>query len=49
MIAPFTGAAILGAWDGKRLSIKISGQGLQRIFAYVLLAVALWMFMDVVI
>ncbi|WDT88532.1 sulfite exporter TauE/SafE family protein [Streptomyces sp. SCSIO-PteL053] len=49
VIAPFTGAAILGAWDGKRLSTKISGQGLQRIFAYVLLAVALWMLMDVVI
>ena len=26
VIGPFTGAAILGAWDGKRLAAKVSGQ-----------------------
>ncbi|MCX4776827.1 sulfite exporter TauE/SafE family protein [Streptomyces sp. NBC_01264] len=46
VIAPFTGAAILGAWDGKRLAAKISGPTLQRIFAIVLLAVAALMLTD---
>ncbi|MFF2503133.1 sulfite exporter TauE/SafE family protein [Streptomyces sp. NPDC058067] len=49
VIAPFTGAAILGAWDGKRLASKITGHTLQRIFAFVLLAVAAVMLIDVVI
>ncbi|MEU2835201.1 sulfite exporter TauE/SafE family protein [Streptomyces lavendulae] len=46
IIAPFTGAAILGAWDGKRLAARISGPALQRIFAIVLLAVAALMLAD---
>ncbi|MFE0581010.1 sulfite exporter TauE/SafE family protein [Streptomyces sp. NPDC058874] len=46
VIAPFTGAAILGAWDGKRLASKISGPALQRTFAAVLLAVAALMLAD---
>ncbi|MGW8501415.1 sulfite exporter TauE/SafE family protein [Streptomyces sp. CLCI03] len=46
VIAPFAGAAILGAWDGKRLASKISGPTLQRIFALVLLAVAALMLID---
>ncbi|MGW4386850.1 sulfite exporter TauE/SafE family protein [Streptomyces sp. NBC_00063] len=46
VIAPFTAAAILGAWDGKRLATKISGNRLQRVFAYVLLAVAACMLLD---
>ncbi|WP_406269250.1 sulfite exporter TauE/SafE family protein [Streptomyces sp. NBC_00191] len=46
VIAPFTGAAILGAWDGKRLASKVSGPALQRIFAIVLLAVAALMLTD---
>ncbi|MFI1150973.1 sulfite exporter TauE/SafE family protein [Streptomyces sp. NPDC020817] len=46
VIAPFTGAAILGAWDGKRLASRISGPTLQRIFAIVLLAVAALMLID---
>ncbi len=45
---PFTGAAILGAWDGKRLATKITGETLQRIFAYVLLVVAALMLADVI-
>ncbi|MER6982570.1 sulfite exporter TauE/SafE family protein [Streptomyces carpinensis] len=49
VVAPFTAAAILGAWDGKRLSHRIKGRTLQRIFAYVLLAVAAYMLVDVLI
>jgi uncharacterized membrane protein YfcA len=48
VIAPFAGAAILGAWDGKRLATRITGPTLQRIFAYVLLAVAVFMLVDVI-
>ncbi|MFG3203123.1 sulfite exporter TauE/SafE family protein [Streptomyces sp. NPDC048192] len=43
---PFTGAAILGAWDGKRLAAKVTGTLLQRTFAVVLLAVAAFMLTD---
>ncbi len=46
LIAPFTGTAILGAWDGKRLAGKVSGPLLQRTFAVVLLAVAVFMLVD---
>ncbi|MEU0117188.1 sulfite exporter TauE/SafE family protein [Streptomyces bobili] len=46
VVGPFVGAAILGAWDGKRLSVKVSGPALQRIFALVLLAVAVFMLID---
>ncbi|MFI8195355.1 sulfite exporter TauE/SafE family protein [Streptomyces sp. NPDC085942] len=49
IIGPFTGAAILGAWDGKRLAAKISGTTLQKAFAGVLLAVATFMLVDVVV
>ncbi|WP_329100043.1 sulfite exporter TauE/SafE family protein [Streptomyces sp. NBC_01439] len=45
-IAPFTGAAVLGAWDGKRLAAKVSGPALQRTFATVLLTVAALMLID---
>lgn len=47
--APFTGAAILGAWDGRRLAERVSGRGLQRLFALVLLAVAAFMLGDALI
>lgn len=47
-VAPFAAAAVLGAWDGKRLAGKVSGGTLQRIFAYALLAVALFMLADAV-
>ncbi|MFF4187684.1 TSUP family transporter [Streptomyces sp. NPDC001691] len=46
VIGPFTGAAILGAWDGKRLAAKVTGPRLQRTFAVVLLAVAALMLTD---
>ncbi|OIJ64323.1 sulfite exporter TauE/SafE family protein [Streptomyces mangrovisoli] len=49
VIGPFAGAAILGAWDGRRLSAKLPGATLQRVFAVVLLAVAGWMFVDGVV
>ncbi|WP_327111172.1 sulfite exporter TauE/SafE family protein [Streptomyces sp. NBC_01341] len=48
LIGPFTGAAILGAWDGKRLSSKVSVNSLQKVFAGVLLVVAVFMLIDVI-
>ncbi|MEV3931446.1 MULTISPECIES: sulfite exporter TauE/SafE family protein [unclassified Streptomyces] len=48
LIGPFAGAAILGAWDGKRLSTRVSGNSLQKVFAGVLLAVAVFMLIDVI-
>ncbi|MGE7386326.1 sulfite exporter TauE/SafE family protein [Streptomyces sp. NPDC004126] len=48
VIAPFTGAAILGARDGQRLAAKLSGPTLQRIFALALLAVAALMLTDAI-
>lgn len=49
VVGPFVGAAILGAWDGKRLAAKVSGRTLQRIFALVLMAVAAFMLIDAVL
>ncbi|MFF4585714.1 sulfite exporter TauE/SafE family protein [Streptomyces sp. NPDC001388] len=49
VVGPFVGAAILGAWDGKRLAAKVSGNTLQRIFALVLLTVAAFMLIDAVL
>ncbi|WP_240134992.1 sulfite exporter TauE/SafE family protein [Streptomyces sp. MUM 178J] len=46
VVGPFAGAAILAAWDGKRLAAKVSGHTLQRIFAVVLLVVAAFMLID---
>ncbi|GAA1936492.1 sulfite exporter TauE/SafE family protein [Streptomyces durmitorensis] len=48
-IGPFAAAALLGAWDGKRLALKASGPLLQRSFAFVLLAVAAFMLLDAVV
>ncbi|WMX48181.1 sulfite exporter TauE/SafE family protein [Streptomyces roseicoloratus] len=49
VIAPFTGAAILGAWDGRRLAAKVSGITLQKVFSSILLAVAAFMLVDVIV
>ncbi|OLZ73444.1 integral membrane family protein [Streptomyces sp. IMTB 2501] len=49
VIGPFAGAAVLGAWDGKRLSARLPGHVLQRVFALVLLTVAGAMLMDAVV
>lgn len=46
VVGPFTGTAILGAWDGKRLAAKVTGPLLRRAFAVVLLAVAAFMLVD---
>ncbi|MGV9938484.1 sulfite exporter TauE/SafE family protein [Streptomyces sp. NPDC003401] len=46
VVGPFVGAAILGAWDAKRLAAKVTGDTLQRIFAGALLAVAAFMLID---
>ncbi|MFJ3791698.1 TSUP family transporter [Kitasatospora sp. NPDC090091] len=49
VIAPFTAAAVLGAWDGKRLAARFSGSTLRRAFAALLLAVAAVMGVDAVL
>ncbi|MFE4975559.1 sulfite exporter TauE/SafE family protein [Kitasatospora sp. NPDC056651] len=46
---PFVGAAVLGAWDGKRLAGRLSGAALQRTFAVLLLAVAAFMLTGVLL
>ncbi|MCX3060045.1 sulfite exporter TauE/SafE family protein [Streptomyces beihaiensis] len=49
VIAPFTAAAVLGAWDGKRLADKLSGPTLQRVFGVVLLVVAALMLVSALV
>ncbi|MER6914493.1 sulfite exporter TauE/SafE family protein [Streptomyces sp. NPDC000594] len=49
VIAPFAGAAILGAWDGGRLAARVSATTLRRVFAALLLGVAALMLVDVLI
>ncbi|MEV7791734.1 sulfite exporter TauE/SafE family protein [Streptomyces sp. NPDC087512] len=49
VVGPFTAAAVLGAWDGRRLAAKVRGTTLQTLFAYVLLAVALFMLADALV
>uniref|UniRef100_UPI0015861BCF sulfite exporter TauE/SafE family protein n=1 Tax=Streptomyces sp. TRM64462 TaxID=2741726 RepID=UPI0015861BCF len=49
VIAPFTGAAVLGAWDGRRLGARVPAATLRRVFGYVLLAVAALMAADAVL
>ncbi|MFJ3974224.1 sulfite exporter TauE/SafE family protein [Streptomyces sp. NPDC090021] len=48
VVAPFTGAAVLGAWDGRRLAAAVTGRVLQRTFAVVLLCVAAFMLADTI-
>ncbi|MFF2964861.1 sulfite exporter TauE/SafE family protein [Streptomyces sp. NPDC057963] len=40
LIMPFIATAVLGAWDGKRLSAKVQPAVLQRVFGTLLLTVA---------
>ncbi|MEU1167725.1 sulfite exporter TauE/SafE family protein [Streptomyces sp. NPDC005921] len=47
-VGPFAAAAVLGAWDGKRLAARLSANTLQRLFACALLAVAVFMLADAV-
>ncbi|ARX81719.1 hypothetical protein SMD44_01117 [Streptomyces alboflavus] len=49
VVAPFTGAAVLGAWDGKRLAARFTGAALRRTFAVALLVVAAAMAVDAVV
>ncbi|MEU6388069.1 sulfite exporter TauE/SafE family protein [Streptomyces sp. NPDC046939] len=49
VIGPFVAAAVLGAWDGKRLAAKVTGTLLQRVFAVLLLGVAALMLLDAVV
>ncbi|RZF03709.1 MULTISPECIES: sulfite exporter TauE/SafE family protein [Streptomyces] len=46
VVGPFTAAAVLGAWDGRRLATRVSGRTLQRVFGTALLAVAALMLVD---
>ncbi|MEV8093457.1 sulfite exporter TauE/SafE family protein [Kitasatospora sp. NPDC085879] len=48
VVAPFAGAALLAARDGRRLAHRLSGPVLQRTFALLLLAVAAFMLVDAV-
>ncbi|MBV7694643.1 sulfite exporter TauE/SafE family protein [Streptomyces sp. TRM70350] len=48
-VAPFAAAAVLAAWDGRRLAARVSAGSLQRIFAWALLAVAAFMLADAVL
>ncbi|MER6362712.1 sulfite exporter TauE/SafE family protein [Kitasatospora sp. NPDC001527] len=49
VFGPFVGAAVLGAWDGRRLAARLSGAALQRAFAVLLLAVAAFMLVDLLV
>ncbi|MER7716536.1 sulfite exporter TauE/SafE family protein [Streptomyces flaveolus] len=49
VVGPFAAAAVLGAWDGRRLAGQVGGRTLQTLFAYVLLAVALFMLADALV
>ncbi|MEU3448389.1 sulfite exporter TauE/SafE family protein [Streptomyces thermolilacinus] len=46
VVAPFTGAAVLAAWDGRRLAARVPAVLLRRVFGYSLLAVAALMAAD---
>ncbi|MGV9313504.1 TSUP family transporter [Streptomyces sp. NPDC003691] len=46
LIAPFAGAAVLGARDGKRLADRVSSGTLRKVFAWSLVAVAVAMAAD---
>ncbi|QDY77718.1 sulfite exporter TauE/SafE family protein [Streptomyces qinzhouensis] len=48
LIAPFAGAAVLGAWDGKRLADRVGSGALRTAFAWSLAAVAAVMAADAV-
>lgn len=43
LLLPFLAAAVLGAWDGRRLAAKVSSGTLRRVFGALLLAVAVAM------
>ncbi|MFF9631907.1 TSUP family transporter [Streptomyces fradiae] len=46
VVGPFTGAAVLGALDGRRLAARLPAARLRMVFGYLLLAVAALMAAD---
>ncbi|MEV5753914.1 sulfite exporter TauE/SafE family protein [Actinoallomurus sp. NPDC052308] len=46
VVGPFTGAAVLAAWQGERWAKRLSARTVQKIFAIALLAVAALMLVD---
>ncbi|MEU5691875.1 sulfite exporter TauE/SafE family protein [Actinosynnema sp. NPDC020468] len=48
VLGPFAAAALLGAWDGKRLAHRVDPTTLRRAFAVVLLVVSVGMLAEVV-
>lgn len=48
LTGPFAAAAVLGAWDGRRLAARVTGDALRKAFACALLAVAALMLVDAV-
>ncbi|WP_443078659.1 TSUP family transporter [Streptomyces sp. SS162] len=46
VVGPFTGAAVLGALDGRRLAARLPAARLRTVFGYLLLAVAALMAAD---
>ncbi|MGW4162917.1 sulfite exporter TauE/SafE family protein [Streptomyces sp. NPDC004788] len=49
VVAPFAGAAVLGAWDGRRLAARVPADRLRRAFGLLLLAVAALMLLDLLL
>ncbi|NEE29573.1 TSUP family transporter, partial [Streptomyces sp. SID7982] len=49
VVGPFTAAAVLGAWDGRRLAARVSGRTVRRVFGVALLAVAALMLVDALV
>ncbi|MFJ7064344.1 sulfite exporter TauE/SafE family protein [Streptomyces sp. NPDC101115] len=45
-VAPFAGAAVLAAWDGRRLATRVPADTLRRVFGLVLLGTAAVMLLD---
>ncbi|RSS37002.1 sulfite exporter TauE/SafE family protein [Streptomyces sp. WAC08241] len=48
LTGPFAAAAVLGAWDGRRIAARVTGDALRKAFACALLAVAALMLVDAV-
>ncbi|MBW4716912.1 sulfite exporter TauE/SafE family protein [Saccharothrix obliqua] len=49
LVGPFAAAALLGAWDGRRLAAKVDATALRRVFAAALVVVSVAMAADTVL
>ncbi|MFD5328601.1 sulfite exporter TauE/SafE family protein [Streptomyces sp. NPDC127092] len=49
VVAPFAGAAVLAAWDGRRLASRVPADTLRRAFGFVLLGTAAAMLADLAV